>query len=238
MLENMVYYSVEDVNKLDMWKDLTDAYYTNENVIAKLENKRDALTEIIKEYGDNKAITEQLAKIANEISTVNAGMVRAAEIIGGAKGLDALDDECINYARARDFAKSGTWRNLKGDDGAVYRKMAKRVHEVIENVRERFEAMDEDGHNRRVIYGNLYTGNKVLEIVTREEYKALRRCAETVAYKLFDDKSKYKGADIGYLIIASIKAKNGTIEPFGEQKILKNLVTLVNSHNFKNEENK
>ena len=51
--------------------------------------------------------------------------------------------------------------------------------------------------------------------------------------RIVEEKSKYKGDDVGYVIFASVKARNGDFKTYKAGTVQKAMVECINKHNIK-----
>lgn len=227
MLNNITYFTSAEVQKMQGNNALLGCvYYVNKNAGKRVANDRKELAEVLAEYGANDKISAKINELDKLAESIKATANEAATLIDKAKGIDALTVTEDNEARARAFYVDNKYRKLKEikeDDtkkDGFYKASGKLVSETIKTITARVGAF-EDVTGKDTDY---------LKIMTKGEYKKLQTCLSNMAYKLYMDKSKYKGDDIVYLLAGSRKAKKGKVTVFGTDTVLKVMVEVINAH--------
>lgn len=227
MTNNITYFNSADVEKFRGNNALLGmVYYVNRRAKSQVEKSRKELAEVLVDYGANEKISAKINEMDKLAETIGSVAKDAAAAINAAKGIDALTVSEDNEARARAFHTDGKHRKLKEireddtkEDG-FYKSSAKIVSQVITAITGRVGALED------------VTGKDgdYLKIMTKGEYKQLQTCLQNMAFKLYLDKSKYKGDDINYLLVGCRKAKQGKVKVFGPDTIQKIMLEVINGH--------
>ncbi len=223
---NCTYFDKTAIEKFNDRADLGAVYYVNSDALKAIDNAKKELSDILAEYGQNDAISVKINELEKMAKSVKDARTTAAERIDKAKGIEGLLIDEDNKARAHAFHVSGKYRKLRdvktdnSKETGYYQGCADTVRGIIVQIVERAEKL-EDVKGRDKDW---------LKIATKGECKTVQNCLANMAFTLYGANDKFKGNDVLYAIIASIKTKDGKYEVYSANKTQKAMLEVVNLH--------